>query len=469
LAKRDIRPELERIIGSGNVLAGADIDARYLRDWFIPLASGSPLAVVRPSTAEEVAAILRVCNDNLVSVVPQGGRTGLTGGATPVADGVVLSLERLRGIEEIDSAASTMTVRAGTTLQEVQTGAEEAGFFFPLDLGARGSCQIGGNIATNAGGNRVIRYGMTRELVLGLEAVLPDGSVIGAMSKLLKNNTGYDVKQLFVGSEGTLGVVTRCILRLHAQPRSLCTALCAVNGYSQALTLLRLAKEELAGTLSAFELMWPDFYELVTSAVPGLVPPLAHGHGGYVLIEALGSDQPSDQLRFENVLASSVEREIIVDAVISKSQTEAASLWKIRDASAAFPQVFWPHVKFDISIPIGDIDGFVENVKATIRNQWPTARTVTFGHIGDSNIHFNVKVGDGEQPEEEIEDLVYGAVRQWRGSISAEHGIGLLKRPYLGYTRSDTEIQLMQRMKRAVDPKGIMNPGKIFGLDPGRG
>jgi FAD/FMN-containing dehydrogenase len=454
--------ELEAGVGRDQILTGRDIDARYLHDWFIPISDGAPLAVVRPATTLEVSAVLRVCNQHRISVVPQGGRTGLTGGATPIANGVVISLERLTGVEEIDSAAATMTVRAGTTLQTVQSTAEEAGFLFPLDLGARGSCQIGGNIATNAGGNRVIRYGMTRELILGLEAVLADGTVVGALNKMLKNNTGYDIKQLFIGSEGTLGVVTRAVLRLHPQARSICTALCAVDDFAQALAFLRLAKEGLAGTLSAFEMMWPDFYELVTQSVTGLTSPLRYGYRGYVLVEALGSEQQADQARFEGMLEKAVEQGIVADAVVSKSQSDASAFWRIRDASAAFPQIFWPHVKFDISIPTGDIGDFVESCKDAIHRSWPGTRTVTFGHIGDSNIHFNIKVGDGEQPEEDIERIVYAAVRQWRGSISAEHGIGLLKRAYLGYSRSSGELALMKQMKKALDPHGIMNPGKIF-------
>lgn len=454
--------ELEAGVGRDQILTGGDIDARYLHDWFIPMSEGAPLAVVRPGTTEEVSAVLRVCNQHRISVVPQGGRTGLTGGATPVANSVVISLERLSGVEEIDSAAATMTVRAGTTLQTVQSAAEEAGFLFPLDLGARGSCQIGGNIATNAGGNRVIRYGMTRELVLGLEAVLPDGTAVSALNKMLKNNTGYDVKQLFIGSEGTLGVVTRAVLRLHPHPKSACAALCAVENFSQALALLRLAKENLAGTLSAFEMMWPDFYELVTQTVSGLTSPLRFGYGGYVLLEAFGSDQQSDQVRFEAMLEMALERGAVADAAVGKSQNDTAAFWRIRDASAAFPQIFWPHVKFDISIPIGDIGRFVESCKAMIHQSWPGAQTVTFGHIGDSNIHFNIKVGDGEQPEEEIERVVYDAVRQWHGSISAEHGIGLLKREYLRHSRTASELDLMRCMKSALDPHGIMNPGKMF-------
>lgn len=453
---------LRNAVGHDQVATGGDIDSRYLHDWYLSLTDGAPVALVRPATTAEVAAVLQVCSAHRIGVVTQGGRTGLTGGATPVDGCIVLSLERMTGVEEIDSAAATLTARAGTPLQTVCDAAHEAGFLFPLDLGARGSCQIGGNIATNAGGNRVIRYGMTRELVLGLEVVLADGTVLSSMNKMLKNNTGYDLKQIFIGSEGTLGVVTRAVLRLQPQPKSTCTALCAVINYDDGVALLRHAKESLAGTLSAFEMMWPDFYELVTREVAGLEPPLPYGRGAYVLIEALGSDQTVDQARFETMLNAAMERKLIADAVIAQSNAETAALWRVRDASAEFPRIFWPHVKFDVSIPTADIGRFVESTANAIRARWSNAKTVTFGHIGDSNIHFEVKVGEGAQPDKEISQIVYDGVRKWNGSISAEHGIGLLKRAYLGYSRSPAEIQLMQKLKRMLDPLGIMNPGKVF-------
>lgn len=462
MSSAELLPALQGVVGREHVLVGADIDSRYLHDWYMSLENGTPVAIVRPASTDEVAAVLRACGMHRVPVVTQGGRTGLTGGATPVDGCVVLSLERMSGVEEIDPAAATITVRAGTPLQTVCDAADDAGFLFPLDLGARGSCQIGGNIATNAGGNRVIRYGMTRELVLGLEVVLADGTVVTAMNKMLKNNTGYDLKQIFVGSEGTLGVITRAVLRLQPRPQSMCTAVCAVADYDGGVRLLRHAREALAGTLSAFEMMWPDFYELVTRNVRSLRPPLPYGFGAYVLIEALGSDQAADQARFEAMFSAALEQKLVADAVIAKSRGEAKALWAVRDASAEFPRIFWPHVKFDVSIPTADIGRFVATTKAAIRARWADAQTVTFGHIGDSNIHFEVKVGDGAQPDTEIAQIVYDGVRQWSGSISAEHGIGLLKRPYLAYTRTPAEIELMRRLKRVLDPLGIMNPGKVF-------
>ena len=453
---------LRQALGADSVRAGSEIDARYLGDWFVSLEHGRPAAVVLPRTTADVAAVMKLCHAEGIPVVPQGGLTGLAGGATPAADWVVLSLERMRGIEEIDPAASTLTAWAGTPLQAVQEAAHEAGFLFPLDLGARGSCAIGGNVGTNAGGNRVIRYGMTRELVLGLEVVLADGTVVSALNKLLKNNTGYDVKHLFIGAEGTLGIVTRVVLRLHPRPKSLCTALCAVASYDDTLALLRHAKESLGGTLSAFEMMWPDFYELVTTKVQGLKAPLAYGYGGYVLIEALGSDQAHDQTRFEAMLQAAMEQGLVADAVIAKSHAESQALWALRDASGELAQIFAPDAKFDISIPTGDIGRFLDACGAALRRRWPRVRSVSFGHIGDANIHLNVHLEGDEGTEADIERVVYDMVRDWHGSISAEHGIGLLKRPYLGHSRTPEEIQLMRTLKQALDPRGILNPGKIL-------
>src|SRR5436190_6851662 len=369
--KRDTTAaQLAKIVGADHVRTGADIDARHLGDWFVSIERGSPLAVVRPRTTAEVASILQYCNKERVGVVPQGGLTGLAGGATAVDGCVLLSLERMTGIEELDTAAATLTAWAGTPLQTVQEAAAAGGFLFALDLGARGSCQIGGNVATNAGGNRVIRYGMTRDLVLGLEVVLADGTVIRSLNKMIKNNTGYDLKHLFIGAEGTLGVVTRVVLRLHPQPKSVCTALCTVDNYDGALALLHHVKETMAGTLSAFEMMWPDFYETVTRKVPGLSPPLPYGAGGYVLIEALGADQAHDQARFESMLEQVLEDELVVDAVIAQSRAESQALWRIRDASGELTQIFGPQVKFDVSIPMRDIGRFIDAAVAALKKRW---------------------------------------------------------------------------------------------------
>jgi FAD/FMN-containing dehydrogenase len=454
--------ELTRAAGDGQVAAGNDIDTRHLGDWMVRLTEGAPVAVVRPRSTAEVSAVLRTCHAAGVPVVPQGGLTGLAGGATPSRGSVVLSLERMTGIEEIDQAAATMTVLAGTPLEAVQDAARAAGFFFPLDLGARGSCQIGGNVATNAGGNRVIRYGMTRDLVLGLEAVLADGTVLTSLNKLIKNNAGPDIRQLFIGSEGTLGIVTRVVLKLHAQPASQSVAFCALEDFDHVVRLLQLARTSLGGTLSAFEAMWPDFYDLITAPGSGIPAPVPPAGGAYVLVESMGVDPAHDTERFEQMLAEALERGIITDGVVAQSAAEAREFWRVRDGSGDFPRLLWPNVAFDIGIPTRDIGAFVTACGTAIRERWPEARTAFFGHIGDSNLHLNLKVREGEQPEDEIDALVYGLVRDWHGSVSAEHGIGLLKRPYLGYSRTPEELAVMRTLKQALDPTNILNPGKVF-------
>lgn len=454
--------QLARAPGVAPLAVGDDIPERHLRDWMVCAPPGMALVLARPRDTAEVGATLAACHRLGLPVVPQGGLTGLAGGAVPVPGCLLLSLERMSGIEEIDADACTATVLAGTPLQVVQQAAREAGLFFPLDLGARGSCSIGGNLATNAGGNRVLRYGMARDLVLGLEVVLADGTVLGNLNKMLKNNTAYDLKQLFVGSEGTLGVITRAVLRLHPQPRSTATALCAVADYAGVLALLKQVRSGLGAALSAFEMMWPDFYGCVTRGLPHLTPPLPYGHGAYVLVEAMGTDPARDAARFEDVLGAALQEGIVADAVIAQSESDARALWQVRDASGEFRSVFWPHVGFDVSIATGQIGSFIEDCCSRLRQRWPEAATVFFGHVCDANIHIGVKAGEGKQPEAEIEDMVYRCVGDWRGSVSAEHGIGTLKRSHLHHSRSAEEIALMRALKRTLDPRGILNPGKVF-------
>jgi FAD/FMN-containing dehydrogenase len=453
---------LVHALGADDVTPGDQIEDRYLRDWVMALRAGGASALVRPRTVAEVSATLRVCHELNVPVVPQGGRTGLVGGATPIEGSVIISLDRFTGIEELDVAGSTMTVRAGTPLQTVQDAAQKAGLFFPLDLGARGSCHIGGTVATNAGGNRVIRYGMTRDLVLGLEVVLADGTVVTSLNTLIKNNAGLDVRQIFIGSEGTLGVITRVVLRLYPAPRSTCTAFVAVPDYDRVVALLRHAQAALGGTLSAYEMMWPDFYTLMTTQVPGMPQPLPLGSEAYVLVEALGSEPEPDLARFERMLETAAEQDLLTDAVIAQSPSDARAFWQVRDGSGDFPRIGWPGKSFDIGIPTPRIGAFVEACRDALRARWPSTETAFFGHIGDSNLHLHVKVREGDQPQDDIEAVVYEQTRLWSGTISAEHGIGVTKRKYLGYSRTPEEIGVMRAMKRALDPKGILNPGKIF-------
>jgi FAD/FMN-containing dehydrogenase len=420
---------------------------------------GKPIAMVRPRSTADVSAVLKLCHRARQPVVAWGGRTGLVAGAN--ADGAIaLSLERMNRIEAIDEGAATMTVEAGCILANVCDAAEAKGLFFPLDLGARGSATIGGNIATNAGGNRVIRYGMMRELVLGLEAVLADGTVLSSLNHLLKNNAGYDLKQLFIGSEGTLGIVTRAVLRLRPKPRSQQVALLAVDAFAHLPRILRSLEAGLAGTLSAFEVMWADFYTLVTTPPAKGRPPLAPGHPYYVLVESLGADEDEDNARFERVLAAELEAGTVADATVAKSKAECAAIWALRDDVLQVGRNA-PIFTFDVSLGIDAMEGYIADVGAALRARWPAATMMVFGHLGDGNLHLIPGVGDATA-RPAVEEIVYGALRSRGGSVSAEHGIGLEKRDYLAYSRAPAEVALMRTLKRALDPEGILNPGKIF-------
>ncbi|GLU39591.1 FAD-binding oxidoreductase [Pseudomonas sp. NBRC 100443] len=448
---------LRQALGDKAVLTGAAINPRHHSDW-TRHAPACPAALLLPRDTGQVAAALRICNERGQGVVPQGGMTGLAGGAVPRPQDIALSLERLEGIEELDSAASTLTVRAGTRLETIQQAALEAGLLFPLDLGARGSCQIGGNIACNAGGNAVIRYGMTRDLVLGLEVVLADGRVLNLLNKMIKNNTGYDLKQCFIGSEGTLGVITRAVLKLAPPPGEQTTSLCALPDYASAVALLRRVQREL-GTPQAYELMWQDFYRLGVSWLENAEAPLADHHPLYALFDTSAAGQA-----LERTLQGAFEAGEVVDAVIARSHAQARQLWKVREATGEFPNRLQP-LNFDVSLPIGRIGEFVESCRERLQARWPGNRSLYFGHIGDSNLHLTLDCRALPQPAPvlEVEELVYAAVGEMAGSVSAEHGIGLLKREFLHHSVSPEALQVMRQLKQALDPRGILNPGKLLG------
>ena len=453
--------ELTETLGEVAVVTG---DAVAERDPLAGLAqthSGYPSAVLRPKTTEDVSVILKLCHQHEQAIVPQGGMTGLVEGTKATSNEVALTLERMTEIEEIDPVNRTMTVQAGVPLQAAQEAAEEHGLMLPLDLGARGSATVGGNVSTNAGGNRVIRYGMMRDMVLGLEAVMADGTIISSLGKMIKNNAGYDLKQLFIGTEGTLGIVTRIVLRLRQQPKSQNTAFVALDSFENVTAFLSAIDGKLGGTLSAFEVMWRDFYELVTTAPAENRPPIPHDYPYYILVESLGADQEKDSERFEAALAETLEDGLLCDAVIAKSQGECDAMWAMRDDVGQCLQ-FWPFFAYDVSMGIPDMESYVAEVKKGLETSWPGHRSVTFGHLGDGNLHVVVGVGD-ESPEarRSVENIIYSPLRARQGSVSAEHGIGLEKQPYLGWTRSEAEIDLMRTLKKALDPKGILNPGKV--------
>lgn len=455
--------ELQSALPDNTVTLGDAVEPKYWHDWSA-LAPVQPLALVRPRTTLDVSIVMALCNERRVALVPQGGLTGLVGGAQPISGGVALSLERMSGIEEIDTVMGTMTVLAGTRLSEIQDAAEAAGLYFPLDLGARGSCSIGGNLSTNAGGNRVIRYGMARDQVLGLEYVLPDGTVVSSLNKMIKNNAGYDLKQLFIGSEGTLGIITRVVLRLQAKPISVATALCGCPDYDAVLTLLKTARAKLGPSLSAFEVMWPSFVDCMTNGLPQLRKPFAEPHGVYVLIEASGFREEGETAHLEACLSTLLEEGVLSDAVIGASDRDAKELWALRDSVSEYPKVLGAVIGFDIGLPTTAMGEAVERVQREVKAQWPDAHVLCYGHIGDSNLHVvvNVPSAGTHQPHAGVDALVYELVRSLGGTISAEHGIGLVKKSFLSFTRLPEEIALMQRIKAALDPHNVLNPGKVF-------
>jgi len=455
---------LQEQLGSQTVLIGDAVPERNRNDWSSQ-APANPIAVIRPKDAGEVSAALKACAQAGLKVVPQGGLTGLCGGARPEDGWVALSMERMVGVEEIDTAGSTMTVWAGTPLEVVQREADQAGLFFSLDLGARGSCAIGGNLSTNAGGNRVIRYGMARELVLGIEVVLPDGTVLTSLNKMLKNNAGYDLKQLFIGSEGTLGVITRVVLRLHPKPQCTMAALCAVSDFEALVGLLKAARTGLGPTLSAFEVMWPDYWHVVTERAK-VKAAVGKGHAQYVLIEAQGTDEKTDPPRFQAWLETVMAQGLLADAAVAQSLADVQGFWALRDACAEFFQVIGPHVSYDVAMPIGQMADFVRQCKAGLLAAGGV-QSIYYGHVGDGNLHLLAWL-DGasliEQPKAAMDDVIYGLVKTCGGSISAEHGIGTQKKKWLGHSRSAEEIALMQTLKKALDPGNLLNPGKVVSV-----
>jgi len=459
----DLAEKLAATVGSANLFTGDAIEARYRGD-ISGRTQSDPGYVVRPRNAAEVAEILRTANAAGIGVTPQGGRTGTVKGAVPDAGAIVLSLERMAAIEELDPLSMTITVEAGATLQAVHEAVEAAGLLLPLDIGARGSATIGGVISTNAGGVRAVRWGVARDMVLGVEAVLADGTIVTGLKKTLKDNAGYDWKHLMIGSEGTLGVVTRATLRLRPMPRTTMTALIAADDFTKIVTLLRDLDADLGGQLTSFEVMWRDFYALITAANRAKrAPPFPASYPFYVLIEAMGGDPAADPARFEKALEAATERGQAIDVIIAQSGRERADLWAVREDLSDAMRPLWPLFAFDVSVALGDMAAAAARATANVRAEFPNATLLTYGHAGDGNLHFVIGVGDGsKQAEHRVDMAVYRAIQQAGGSISAEHGIGLEKIEFLGLTRSASEIALMRLLKNALDPKNTLNPGKIL-------
>ncbi len=458
----DLIEQLVGIVGAKGVLTGADVAARPA-SWLRPEPSRAK-AIVRPASTDEVSAVMKLCHAAGQIVIPVGGNTGLVEGATAGEHDILLSLERMNEIESLDETGFTMTVQAGVPLHTVQERATEADLMFPVDFGARGSAQIGGAISTNAGGNAVIRYGMMREQVLGLEAVLADGTVVSSMNRLLKNNAGYDLKQLFIGTEGTLGIITRAVLRLRPALRSRNTAFVAVDDYANVPVLLKHLGSSLGGSLTAFEVLWEDFYDTVVVERDRHPPPVEAGYPWYVLIEARGGKQEEDAERFQAALEEALEAGLIVDAAFASGAKQREAMWAIRDDIDGLAEILDPVMAFDVSLPIAHTAEYVAAVKGRLAERWPDSfRGVSFGHLGDNNLHFLLTVGSADHAEQVTAmEIIYDELRPYRGSISAEHGIGLEKRAFLGVTRNEGEVALMRSLKQALDPNGLLNPGRIF-------
>ena len=395
-------------------------------------------------------------------VVIQGGLTGLAGAACVLPGELAISLERMRGIEEVDLVSGTMTVLAGTTLQEVQQAAEDAGAFFPLDLGSRGSCTIGGVLGTNAGGNRVIKYGMARDQILDIEAVLADGRIIGGLSKMIKNNTGLDLRNLLIGSEGTAGVITRAVLRLRAKPLAVSTAWCGLPDFAAVTTLLRKAQASLGGQVSVFEVMWPNYVDFVCANSPALRRPLAGNHAFHVILETDGTQAEAQEEEFQTFLAQMIEDGVVDDAVVASSIADARRFWDVRDAPAEFPRTLPDLIAFDISFAVADID-IVARRSGEIAARWPNAQVLQYGHLGDGNLHLVIDVpGSSASEKEDVEQAIYALVSEYRGSVSAEHGIGMKKRDALPRTRTDDERSAMASILMALDPHAILNRDRVI-------
>jgi FAD/FMN-containing dehydrogenase len=460
---------LAAIVGPDHVIVDPQVMASHLTE---PrgLYEGRALALLRPRDTAEVSRVLAFCNDSRLPIVPQGGNTGLVGGQTPDRAGreIVLSLQRMNRVRDVDADSNSMIVESGVTLASAQGAAEAADRFFPLSLPSEGTCTIGGNLSTNAGGVGVIAYGNARDLALGLEVVLANGSVLSGLGKLRKDNTGYDLKNLFIGAEGTLGVITAASLKLFPRPRAIATAFAGLASPDRALKLLALAREYVGSGVTSFELLPRIGLDFVLRHAIGSRDPLADTHPWYVLIE-LSSQLPTglDETLSE-ILQAAIEKNIVEDAVVATTLEQRRSFWRLREDMSDVQRAEGGSIKHDVSVPTGQSAAFIDEATRAVLNFLPGARVIAFGHLGDGNIHFNVSQPIGADKAgflagwEKMNEVVHAVVARYRGSISAEHGIGQLKRALLAKTKDPTSLAIMRQLKGLLDPNGILNPGKVL-------
>ncbi|MDG2448590.1 MAG: FAD-binding oxidoreductase [Saprospiraceae bacterium] len=458
--------ELIEKLGPDRVLIGEDVKERYTHIWKMDQGLDA-VAVLLPRSTEELSKAMSVCHKYGQTVNVHGGLTNLVGATETSENEVVISLEKMNQIEEVDDTSRTITVQAGVKLEEVQNAAKDYGLLFPLNFGAKGSAHMGGVISTNAGGLRVVRYGMTRALVLGIEAVLADGTIVNSLKKVIKDNSAYDLKHLFVGSEGTLGIITRAVLKLVESPKSRNSAFVAFNDFSKVVEFLKFMDGGLAGTMSGFELIWHDCYVAMTSAPATMRPPLPQDYKYYVLIESLGGDQDTDRERMQSLLEEAVEKEMILDAAMALNESDLNWFWTIREDVHVFVSKCTVDQHFDISMPLVHIGPVVDDILDKLKDipNVEQEHRFVFGHVADGNVHLVIgKDTDDPKVTLAVNDVIYSPLKALGGSVSAEHGIGTHKKAYLPLCRSEEEITLMKTLKKSMDPKGILNPGRVFDI-----
>lgn len=459
---KELIDSFKSILDDSSIITGSSLKSRFYHIWKtdIPLNS---ICLLQPKNTQEVSSILKICYDNDQEVIIHGGLTNLVGSTIANNNQVVISLEKMNNILEVDDQGKTLTCESGAIIEDLINAAKEKDLLLPLNFGARGSAQIGGAISTNAGGLRVFKYGMTRSLVLGLEVVLPDGTIISSLKKLMKDNSGYDLKQFFIGSEGTLGIVTKVVLRLYQHPKTRYTALAAINDYSKVLELLRFMENKISKNLTGFEMLWNKTYTQMVGDKTVYKKYLPDSYKYYVFIEFMGGDFDHDYSFFENAVMDSLNSGIIEDAVIGKDEKEQLNIWGIREDVAVLAEEKEFDQQFDISIPVELIGEVIDQISTKLESVDGVKTIFPFGHIADGNIHFIIgKDSDDKELKSAINDVIYNATEKVNGSISAEHGIGLDKKKYLIKSRSEDEINLMRLIKKSIDPKNILNPGRIF-------
>ncbi len=462
MSNNNIISLFETILDKSSILKGEDLKSRFYHIWKtdIPLES---ICLLLPKNTNQVSSILKICNDYNQEVIIHGGLTNLVGATKSSDNQVVISLEKMKNIIEIDEKGKTVTCESGVIIEDIINAVKDKDLLLPLNFGARGSAQIGGAVSTNAGGLRVFKYGMTRNLVMGLEIVLPDGTIISSLKKLMKDNSGYDLKQFFIGSEGTLGIVTKVVLRLYQHPNTRYTALAVTNDYKKVLDLLKFMEDKISKNLTAFELLWNDTYKQMISDKTIYNKYLPDNYKYYVLIEFMGGDFENDYDTFEKAIMNAVDHQLVEDAVVGKDEKEQLNIWGIREEVAVLAEEKKFDQQFDISIPVAQIGEVIDKTILELKNCQGVETIFPFGHVADGNIHFIIgKDSDNDELKSKINEIIYTNTELVQGSISAEHGIGLDKKKYLIKSRSKDEIELMKLIKKAIDPKNILNPGRVF-------